>query len=198
MNMRHSADAQAHSQLVKQALASLESRARQPGVLLKNQSVAANWFRLKLAEYEHQVFAAAWLDNQLRLITFAELFRGTLTHTAIPLREIVKEALKHNAAAVVFAHNRVAGDAAAASDDIALTIDVDRALEMIDVRVLDHFIIPSTGKPKSIWTDELHESRRISRSRRAAAAVAKTTDRKRPGAAKRKATSTRKPKRRPA
>lgn len=182
------AHAQAHTLLVKKALASLEDRARQPGILLKNFAVAANWFRLKLAEYEHQVFAAAWLDNQLRLITFSELFRGTLTHTTVPVREVVKDALKHNPAAVLFAHNRPSGSPITSADDIALTIDLDRALTMVDVRVLDHFIIPAAGKPQSIWTAELSESRRMSRAG-AVARAAQKTDRKRPSAAKQKARS---------
>lgn len=188
MNTHDRAETQAHTQLVKKALSSLEDRARQPGILLKNFAVAANWFRLTLAEYEHQVFAAAWLDNQLRLLAFSELFRGTLTHTTIPVREVVKDALKHNAAAVLFAHNRPSGSPVTSADDIALTIDLDRALTLVDVRVLDHFIIPAAGKPQSIWTAELSESRRISRSRPAAGAAQKA-GRKRPSAAKQKARS---------
>lgn len=140
-----------HRQLVADALKSLECHARKPGVLLKDHSTAADWFRLKLSEYEHEVFAAAWLDIQLRLIDFEELFRGTVDANAVPPREVVKSALRHNASAVLFAHNHPSGSAIASDADIALTIELTRALSLVDVRVLDHFVVSAIQQPSSVW-----------------------------------------------
>jgi DNA repair protein RadC len=150
------------NRLIRDALSLLETRARQPGVLLNSHAVAANWFRLKLAEYEHEVFAAAWLDNRRRLIVFEELFRGTLDRTSVPAREVVKAALRHNAAAVLFAHNHPSGSVVASGADLALTLELSRALDLIDVHLLDHFVVSANVAPQSVWTDMsvLHGSRK--------------------------------------
>lgn len=141
--------------LIRRALLELENRARRPGTLLTNYSVAADWFRLTLAEYEHEVFAAAWLDNRHRLLAFEELFRGTLSATAVPAREVVKAALRQNAAAVLFAHNHPSGCGTPSGDDLALTLELGRALDLVDVRVLDHFVVTATEPPQSVWPTAL-------------------------------------------
>lgn len=141
--------------LIRLALLELENRARRPGALLTNFSVAADWFRLTLAEYEHEVFAAAWLDNRHRLLAFEELFRGTLSATAVPAREVVKAALRQNAAAVLFAHNHPSGCGTPSGDDLALTLELGRALDLVDVRVLDHFVVTATEPPQSVWPTAL-------------------------------------------
>lgn len=153
--------------VIRQALQELENRARQPGVLLNSYNVAADWFRLKLGEYEHEVFAAAWLDNRKRLIAFEELFRGTLNHTAVPTREVVKSALRHNAAAVLFAHNHPSGCVTSSGEDMTTTLELGRALDLVDVRLLDHFVVSATEAPLSIWVGAqvvLRPSRGSSRS----------------------------------
>lgn len=141
--------------LIERAIAALEARARRPGPLLRSFSVAADWFRLKLAGYEHEVFAAAWLDNRHRLLAFEELFRGTLSATAVPAREVVKAALRQNAAAVLFAHNHPSGCGTPSGDDLALTLELERALDLVDVRVLDHFVVTATEPPQSVWPTAL-------------------------------------------
>lgn len=141
--------------LIRLALLELENRARRPGALLNNFSVVADWFRLKLAEYEHEVFAAAWLDNRHRLIAFEELFRGTLSATAVPAREVVKAALRRNAAAVLFAHNHPSGCGTPSGDDLALTLELGRALDLVDIRVLDHFVVTAIEPPQSVWPTAL-------------------------------------------
>jgi DNA repair protein RadC len=141
--------------LIRLALLELENRARRPGALLTNFSVVADWFRLKLTEYEHEVFAAAWLDNRHRLIAFEELFRGTLSATAVPAREVVKAALRHNAAAVLFAHNHPSGCGTPSGDDLALTLELGRALDLVDVGVLDHFVVTAVEPPQSVWPTAL-------------------------------------------
>lgn len=138
--------------VIRQALRELEARARRPGALINSHSVASDWFRLKLGGYEHEVFAAAWLDNRRCLIAFEELFRGSLDRTAVYAREVVKSALRHNAAAVLFAHNHPSGSVLASGDDLALTLELSRALDLVDVRVLDHIVVSATEASQSVWT----------------------------------------------
>jgi DNA repair protein RadC len=99
------------------------------------------WLRLKLGALEHEVFVALWLDAQNRLIEYEEMFRGTLTQTSVYPREIVKRALACNAASVLFAHNHPSGVAEPSRADEALTQSLKQALTLIDVKVLDHFVI---------------------------------------------------------
>ncbi len=139
-----------HDRCVKQALRSIERRARRPGERLHDHADLANWFRLRLCEYEHEVFAAAWLDNRGCLIAFEELFRGTLAYTPVPVRELVKAALRQNAAAVFFAHNHPSGNSCPSCTDIAITRAITRALELIDVRVFDHFVVTTLDPPEPI------------------------------------------------
>ena len=108
-----------------------------------------DYLRLHLAGLPHEVFFALWLDAQNRLITGEELFRGTLTQTSVYPREVVKKALWHNAAAVVFAHNHPSGVSEPSSADESLTGELKKALALVDVRVLDHFIVAGQSQPLS-------------------------------------------------
>ncbi len=96
---------------------------------------------LKMADYEQEVFACLWLDNRHRLIKHEELFYGTINSAAVYPREIVKRALHHNAAAVVLVHNHPSGDSRPSDMDKFITNRIKEAAELIDVKVLDHFII---------------------------------------------------------
>lgn len=96
---------------------------------------------LKLANYLHEVFFVLFLDTQNRLITMEEMFSGTLTETSVYPREVVKRALHHNAASVVLAHNHPSGVAKQSKADERLTRELKDALALVDVRVLDHFIV---------------------------------------------------------
>jgi DNA repair protein RadC len=87
------------------------------------------------------VFVCLWLDAQHRVIAFQEPFRGTLTQTSVYPREIVKAALAANAAAVIFAHNHPSGAAQPSQADELLTRNLKEALALVDVKVLDHFIV---------------------------------------------------------
>jgi DNA repair protein RadC len=89
----------------------------------------------------HECFYCVFLDAQNRVIAAEELFRGTLTQTSVYPREIVKAALAHNAAAVIFAHNHPSGVAQPSQADELLTRNLREALALIEVKVLDHFII---------------------------------------------------------
>lgn len=108
-----------------------------------------DYLRLHLAGLKHEVFFALWLDAQNRLIEAEELFRGTLSQTSVYPREVVKKALKHNAAAVVLAHNHPSGVAEPSSADQLLTRELKQALALVDVRVLDHFIVAGQVQPVS-------------------------------------------------
>lgn len=108
-----------------------------------------DYLRLHLAGLKHEVFFALWLDSQNRLIASEELFRGTLTQTSVYPREVVKKALLHNAAAVVLAHNHPSGVSEPSSADQILTRELKQALALVDVRVLDHFIVAGSAQPLS-------------------------------------------------
>jgi DNA repair protein RadC len=108
-----------------------------------------DWLRLKLATRQKEVFMALWLDAQNRLIKADELFSGTLTTTSVYPREVVKNALTHNAAAVILAHNHPSGVAEPSRADEMLTRTLKEALAMVDVKLLDHFIVAGNATPLS-------------------------------------------------
>lgn len=108
---------------------------------LSSPAAVRDYLRLLLAERPHEIFVAVFLDAQNRVIADEELFRGTLTQTSVYPREVVKAALRHNAAGVILGHNHPSGIAEPSQSDQMLTDTLKRALAMIDVRVLDHFIV---------------------------------------------------------
>ena len=116
---------------------------------LTTPAAVRDFLRLHLAGLRHEVFFALWLDAQHRLITAEVLFSGSLTQTSVYPREVIKHALAHNAAAVIFAHNHPSGAAEPSAADRTLTHELKQALAMIDVKVLDHFIVAGMGVPLS-------------------------------------------------
>jgi DNA repair protein RadC len=100
-----------------------------------------DFLRLQLATRDHEVFAILFLDNRHRLIEFVPLFRGTIDGASVYPREVVKEALARNAAAVILAHNHPSGVAEPSQADELITNRLHAALALIDVRVLDHFVV---------------------------------------------------------
>lgn len=117
--------------------------------ILATPGAVRDWLRLNLAHRPHEVFMALWLDTQNQLIASEELFRGTLSQTSVYPREIVKQSLHHNAAAVIFAHNHPSGIAEPSHADEMLTNTLKQTLALIDVRVLDHFIVAGQSAPLS-------------------------------------------------
>ena len=111
------------------------------GTCLTSPQVVRDYLRTKLAELPHEVFVTLLLDSQNRLVQYLELFRGTLTQTSVYPREVVKAALAHNAASMILAHNHPSGVAEPSRADELLTQSLKHALALIDVRVLDHFIV---------------------------------------------------------
>jgi DNA repair protein RadC len=108
-----------------------------------------DYLRLELSGLAHEVFFALWLDARHRLLAAEELFRGTLSQTSVYPREVVKRALARNAAAVIFAHNHPSGIAEASHADETLTRALSQALSLVDVKVLDHFIVAGQAAPLS-------------------------------------------------
>jgi DNA repair protein RadC len=113
----------------------------QTGVALSSPHAVKQYLQLLLAPKPYESFAVLFLDVKNRLIACEELFRGTLTHTSVYPREIVKAALAHNAAGVILAHNHPSGTTDPSAADKSLTQALKQALALVDVRVLDHFVV---------------------------------------------------------
>ncbi len=111
------------------------------GTPLNSPSAVRDYLRLALGSREHEVFLALFVDAQHRVLCAEELFRGTLTQTSVYPREVVKAALRANAAAVIFAHNHPSGVAQPSQADELLTRSLKDALALVEVKVLDHFIV---------------------------------------------------------
>ena len=128
-----------------QAVMELAQRAMaeqlQAGKLLSSPDTVRQYLRCSLGRQEHESFVVLFLDVKNRLLASEEMFRGTLTHTSVYPREVVKAALSHNAASVMLAHNHPSGSPEPSEADLLLTRALTQALALVDVRVLDHFII---------------------------------------------------------
>lgn len=138
-----------------QLMASLELARRalaspmQTRDLLGSPQAVRDWLRLTLGGLHHEVFLALWLDAHNRLIVSEELFRGSLTQTSVYPREVVKRALAHNAAGVILAHNHPSGLCEPSRADEALTQALKQALALVEVKVLDHFVVAGAAQPLS-------------------------------------------------
>jgi len=113
--------------------------------VLNAPAAVRDCLKIHFAGREYESFVVMFLDAQHRLIVTSELFRGTLTQTSVYPREVVKAALKENAAAVILSHNHPSGVAEPSQSDKQLTSALQSALSMVDVRVLDHFIVAGTS-----------------------------------------------------
>jgi DNA repair protein RadC len=111
------------------------------GEILSSPQAVKQYLQLLLGRRPYESFAALFLDVKNRLIAAEELFRGTLTHTSVYPREVVKAALGHNAAAVIIAHNHPSGTPEPSAADRSLTSALKQALALVDVRLLDHFVV---------------------------------------------------------
>jgi DNA repair protein RadC len=116
---------------------------------LTSPGVCAEYLRARIGAHPFEVFACLFLDSRHRVIACEELFRGSIDGASVHVREVVRRCLAHNAAAVIFAHNHPSGVAEPSQADREITQELKRALSLIEVRVLDHFIIGS-GKPLSL------------------------------------------------
>jgi DNA repair protein RadC len=121
------------------------SEEMQTGDALNSPRAVRDYLQLLLRGLEQEVFMVIFLDAQHRVLATEELFRGTLTQTSVYPREVVKRTLFHNAAAVILAHNHPSGVAEPSQSDRLLTDALKQALALVDVRVLDHFIVAGAG-----------------------------------------------------
>lgn len=137
-------DTISEGEVVAKALQIIKNRLAEPGAVMSSPQVVKDYLTIKLSDLEHEVFAALWLDSQNRLIQFGSMFRGTLTQASVYPREVVKEALRINAGAVIFAHNHPSGMAEPSREDEALTKTLKDALALVEVKVLDHIIVGGT------------------------------------------------------
>ncbi|MBU0623209.1 MAG: DNA repair protein RadC [Gammaproteobacteria bacterium] len=130
--------------VVEMARRALQEEVR-TGDALNSPRAVREYLQLLLRGRQQEVFVALFLDAQHRVIAAEELFQGTLTQTSVYPREVVKRALHYNAAALIFAHNHPSGVAEPSQSDEVLTGALKQALQLVDVRVLDHFIVAGTG-----------------------------------------------------
>jgi len=122
--------------------------ALQRGNVLANPSDTRNFLKARLRGYPYEVFSCLFLDNRHRVIEYEELFRGTIDGASVHPREVVRRAMHHNAAALILAHNHPSGVAEPSQADARITRRLKEALALVDVRLLDHFIV-GDGEPTS-------------------------------------------------
>ncbi len=128
------------NELLERAAEALAAKYKREGTFT-NPTNVKEYLKLKLGAHDREVFAVMFLDNQHQLISFEELFFGTIDAASIYPREVLKAALNHNAAAVVFAHNHPSGIAEPSQADRRITRRLTDALALVDIRILDHFVV---------------------------------------------------------
>lgn len=128
--------------LIKAAIAVLEERVRYKveDVIAKPQDVR-NLIKLKLGGLEHEEFHVIWVTTQNQVIEIQKLFRGTISQASVYPRELAKEGLKRNAAGCILVHNHPSGLVEPSGMDINLTNELKKTLQLVDIRVLDHFVV---------------------------------------------------------
>lgn len=127
-------------QILEAARQAIEHK-MQRGASFTSPAAVKEYLCAKLAGFEHEVFAVLFLDTRHRVIAYEELFHGTIDGTSVHPRQVVKRALHHNAAALILAHNHPSGVAEPSRADESITLRLKEALALIDVRVIDHFVI---------------------------------------------------------
>ncbi|KSJ03914.1 DNA repair protein RadC [Pseudomonas aeruginosa] len=131
----------ASADVILEAARQVIGQKMQRGTDFDSPATVKTYLRTKLAGFEHEVFAVLFLDTRHRLIDYAEMFRGTIDSAQVHPREVVKEALRRNAAAVILSHNHPSGDPTPSAADRALTVRLKQALDLVDVRLLDHVVV---------------------------------------------------------
>lgn len=130
--------------VIAQALTILAARALTPGQFMKDPPTAGQFFRLRLGEERREHFEVAFLDNRHRLIAVERLFSGSVDGAEVHPRVVVQRALALNAVAVMLAHNHPSGNPEPSTADRTLTARLREALGLVDIRVLDHFVVTAT------------------------------------------------------
>ena len=123
----------------------LASQRLRRGRALTSPNAVFSHLQILLGDYEHEVFSLLMLDSKHRILAFHELFRGTLDSASVYPREVVKLCLEHNAAAVILVHNHPSGDPQPSQADLLLTRKLQDALNVVDIRTLDHVVVGNEG-----------------------------------------------------
>jgi DNA repair protein RadC len=132
-------------EILAKARAILAKRVEREHDALTSPAATREYLIMKLADLPHEIFGMVMLDNRNRVITTVEMFRGTIDGASVYPREVAKEVLKHNAAAVILYHNHPSGVAEPSEADKRITDRLTKALALLDVRVLDHLIVAGLG-----------------------------------------------------
>ena len=115
------------------------------GRKIPQPALVFEYLQVLLQDYEHEVFSALFLDSQHRVICFEELFRGTIDSASVYPREVVKQALACNAAAVILVHNHPSGDPEPSDADRRITQRLTEALGLVEIRIIDHIVVGTEG-----------------------------------------------------
>jgi len=129
--------------IIQSAIEILETRIKKPHDYLTSPDNTRRFLKLKLSNLDREVFSVIFLDNQHGVIAYEELFAGTIDGAAVYPREVVKSALLHNAAAVIFGHNHPSGNSSPSEADKHITKRLADACGLVDIRVLDHLVVGS-------------------------------------------------------
>jgi len=138
------AAAQAGDRLVRDAIAYLKNKLLNDSPKMSSPAATRDYLTLVLADKPHEEFYAVWLTSANQVIDIEKLFTGTISGASVHPREVVRAAIRVNAAAVIFAHNHPSGSTTASTADRAITLQLKEALSTIDIRVLDHLIVGHT------------------------------------------------------
>lgn len=128
-------------QIIERALSILAEKHKPGSEPLKSPDATRRYLRMRTAELQHEEFGVLLMDNRHRVIALVDMFKGTIDGAAVYPREVVKLALEHNAAAMILYHNHPSGVNEPSQADIALTKRLKEALSMVDIRILDHFVV---------------------------------------------------------
>ena len=134
----------APKKLIFSAARQLSGSQLKRGTCITSADLAREAIGNRLLGHQYEIFACLFLDSQHRVLAFKEMFRGTVNYTTVHPREIIKEALRKNAAAVILAHNHPSGAVEPSSRDIDLTKKLKEILKVVDVQVLDHLVVGNT------------------------------------------------------
>lgn len=137
-------------QVILAAFQLLFERSKDRGEYLKDPASAGRLIQLRIARAEREIFTVIYLDSRHRVIEIEDLFFGTIDGAEVHPREVVKGALLKNAAALIVGHNHPSGSAEPSAADRAVTARLKQALALVDVRLLDHFVVTTDGQPVSM------------------------------------------------
>lgn len=141
---------QEEQRLIKRAIEILDRHFTTNKPAFTSPDAVADYLRLKLTPCTEETFVAMFLDTKHRILAYEELFRGTIDSANVHPRVIVRRALQHNSAAVIVAHNHPSGNPEPSAADGAVTARIKQALSLVDIRLLDHFIVGFESKPVSL------------------------------------------------